>query len=75
MVFLKTLSSLEGPPGETSEEKLIRLLNNHDWYYHMSDDHRVWARGDAEVNNINSLVKLLGNKGTDLYNKHKPTIS
>jgi len=34
------------------------LLARHDWYYNYSDDHRVWHRGEASVQQINSARKL-----------------
>ncbi len=30
----------------TADEKLIHEIDNFDWYYMMSDDQRVWRRGE-----------------------------
>ena len=31
-----------------TKEEYQKLLESHDWYYHYSDDHRVWKRGQKE---------------------------
>jgi hypothetical protein len=28
-----------------TKEEYFKLLNNHDWFYDYSDDHRVWTAG------------------------------
>lgn len=35
------------------------LVDTHDWYYMMSDDHRVWSGGVAHENRIKSLLEEL----------------
>lgn len=35
-------------------EAYQKLLNAHDWYYMMSDDHRVFKRGQAQRDTLNS---------------------
>lgn len=32
------------------------MLNAHDWYYDMSDDHRVWRKGQEEGGKIATLA-------------------
>ena len=32
--------------------KIFKELENWDWYYHMSDDHRVWLRGEAAAEKL-----------------------
>lgn len=39
-----------------SIHKLFDLLEKHDWYYAMSDDHRCWKRGEAERKEIEALA-------------------
>ena len=34
-------------------------LATHDWYYMMSDDHRVWERGRAEKSRLLTLKERL----------------
>lgn len=36
---------------------IIKLLNNHDWYYMMSDDRKVYESGLDEANLIKKLIK------------------
>lgn len=33
------------------------MLDNHDWYYGYSDDHRVWRAGEAESKRIQAVSK------------------
>jgi hypothetical protein len=35
------------------------MLRTHDWYFHMSDDHRWYVRGRDERNAIDSAIKEL----------------
>ncbi len=35
--------------------ELENMMQMHDWYYHFSDDHSVWKRGQAQASEI--LVK------------------
>ena len=50
-------------------EKLQSLLNNHDWFYLRSDDHRKYLRGKSQRNQILLLASELGQEGLDLYNQ------
>jgi ribonucleotide reductase alpha subunit len=53
-------------------------LNAHDWYYEMSDDHRVWKAGFREQTRLEELAKqskehaALFNAFAAHYNFHKP---
>lgn len=38
---------------------LLEMLRNHDWYYHYSDDHRVWKRGQERHRNLMLTVESL----------------
>lgn len=47
--------------------EIIDLINNADCYYEMSDDHRVWERGEKEVKTLkNEIEKLSLKERTDL---------
>ena len=35
--------------------EFFRLVENHDWFYQYSDDHRVWQRGQTQWERIQSL--------------------
>lgn len=50
--------------------KLQDLLEKHDWYYAMSDDHRVYNKGVQEWASIKSMVDLLGYDGRRLLNAY-----
>lgn len=41
-------------------EQLDKLMRQHDWYYNMSDDHRVWVAGRAQWERIESYKELVG---------------
>ena len=38
-------------------EQFRKLLSTHDWYYHYSDDHSVWRRGEASSRAINAAMR------------------
>jgi hypothetical protein len=59
---------------ESLSQQLENLLKQHDWYYHMSDDHRVYKAGVEEEKQIRILMNQLGDEGKVLYNKYKPKI-
>ena len=42
---------------------LKKMLQDHDWSYEFSDDHRVWQRGTAERDAINQEQKRLIDSG------------
>lgn len=33
------------------------LLNQHDWYFQNTDDHKVWERGKASEDHLKELAK------------------
>jgi len=37
-------------------EEFEIVLKNHDWFSAMSDDHRVWKRGQEEFKKIREMV-------------------
>jgi hypothetical protein len=54
-----TFSSREIPRFADDWEFLEQLVKTHDVYYEMSDDHRVWSAGQAQLNQIKSLSEKL----------------
>jgi hypothetical protein len=46
-------------PAETGISKYLDILNAHDWFYHFSDDHRTWQRGQADKDNLKALYSTL----------------
>jgi len=58
-------------------KRLRHLMQQHDWYYKYSDDHRVWAAGNKEDGMIRGLAKQLRKRGhtsevEELYKQHDP---
>jgi len=50
-----------------------RMLKCHDWWYHYSDDHNVWKRGQAREAAIQAaLAKLDGYTADALWNNAAP---
>lgn len=41
-------------------EKFKGICKQHDWYYTMSDDFRMWQKGKEEETYINTIIKLGG---------------
>ena len=41
----------------TPEQQFRDMLRRHDYYYEMSDDHRVWKKGMAQRAEIMSMLK------------------
>lgn len=60
---------------ETPKEELVRLLDDHDWYYHYSDDHRYWVAGERSIVRIRALIELLGDPAQVMYNRACPWLS
>jgi hypothetical protein len=48
------------------------MLKNHDWTYKMSDDSSNFSKGSRQEDEINKLVKLLGDEGKKLKDKYDP---
>jgi hypothetical protein len=44
------------------------MLNNHDWYYRMSDDERAYETGKVMEDKLQMLARELGQEGVDAYN-------
>ena len=57
------------------ELSLDKMLENHDWYYQYSDDHRYYERGSKENDIIHNKIKELGGwcpRIVTMWNKHAP---
>jgi len=59
-------------------EKLEHLLQGHDWYYNMSDDHRYYTSGRAEYDRIRETMEEcnnnnLGTMATELFRRYNPS--
>jgi hypothetical protein len=57
--------------------ELKNCLEKHDWYYAMSDDHNVYLRGEAQRQDIHTLIKKAEEQGysiiaATLFDQHKP---
>lgn len=55
------------------------MLKKHDWYYHFSDDHRIWQLGQRKSAEISSKRKQceeagLGDEASELYEKYCPKL-
>ena len=58
-------------------ELLESMLQNHDWTYHFSDDHRAHIKGRDEAQKIRGMMgrlKKMGleNESVELQNKYRP---
>lgn len=58
-------------------ELLESMLQNHDWTYHFSDDHRAYVRGRDEAQKIRVMMGRLKKMGLEtesleLQNKYRP---
>ena len=45
-----------------------KMLDNHDWYYMMSDDSRVYDIGSEQEKKLKNIAKTLGPEGIEMYN-------
>ena len=54
-----------------------QMLQNHDWTYHYSDDHRYYTKGRDEAHKIRIMMERLeaagqGDQAKELYKKYRP---
>jgi len=47
----------------------INALNAHDWFYQMSDDNRVFIRGEAQSNQIKKLISEMNAQELEIAEK------
>lgn len=52
----------------TTPVQLLRRLEQHDWLYAMSDDHRSWQRGNDDWEEITAGAKIVPNGAAILKN-------
>jgi len=52
--------------------ELSDKLRNHDWTFEMSDDHRYWSAGNAEMNTIRGQILQYGTGGKKLLDFFYP---
>lgn len=56
---------------ETNLDKLEIMIAQYDWYYQMSDDHRVYTVGVANDSRIRHLAELVGREVfVEMWNKY-----
>ena len=57
----------------SDKEKLIQLMEEHDWYYDRSDDHYWYTKGVESLDEIHELVHKIGKEeGIKIFNEHCP---
>jgi hypothetical protein len=52
-------------------DEYIRKLKSHDWFYHYTEDHRVWKAGQAVWDQLRVMQKQLDPSG-EIWNEHCP---
>ena len=70
---LGTIQVNEDLSGNQKEKKMGELekkLKSHDYYFHYSDDHRYYKKGQKEQDEIRKLVKEIGEDGLSLYKQY-----
>lgn len=58
-------------------DHLKDLCAAHDWYYSFSDDHKVWQRGNEQINKIREVMlglqdQGMGKEAKQVYENWKP---
>ena len=48
-------------------EELHNILENHDFYYVYSEDGKIYDKGKASQDKIDSLIEKIGSEGRKLY--------
>lgn len=56
-----------------TEKEFEQLLQGHDWYYMMSDDFRVWERGQKNLDKIHAILKE-NPQFKNIFNKYKVSV-
>lgn len=57
-----------------AEDQFEDLMRDYDWYYEMSDDPRIYNRGQEVDQKLKSLVKTVGNdRAVELFNQYAPS--
>lgn len=73
--YLEVFTS-EVPAYNDDWELFEEKARNHDWYYAMSDDHRVWSAGESAYKRLTAMLHYLRGidekRATEIYNKYCP---
>jgi hypothetical protein len=80
--YLEALSSLNKPDNKDEKDLFVRfkkLIDQHDWTFEMSDDHRWWSSGNANFQNMKAAARdilksnndALIKKANDYWEKKK----
>lgn len=57
-----------------AEDQFEDLMRDYDWYYEMSDDPRIYDRGQEIDQKLKSLVKTVGtDRAVELFNQYAPS--
>lgn len=52
-------------------DEYIKTLKSHDWYFHYTEDHRVWKSGQASWDRLRTMQKNIDPSG-EVWNQHCP---
>ena len=67
--FDKLLEDNRVPDDVDGSGEFEAAVRKHDFYYHYSDDHRVWMAGVAASRNIDAMAKRIGGAvASKIYN-------
>lgn len=55
----------------SAKDRYIQELKLHDWYYDMSDDHRVWVKGKNQRHDLGKLQQQV-DPNFDIWNQYCP---
>lgn len=80
MKNLNTFSQFINESKSSALDNYKKLLQGHDWYYELVDDHRSWQAGNKQVDEILDAYRKLSPEEKesayefwlDLYKKHYP---
>lgn len=53
-----------------SLDEFKQRLKGHDWFYYMSDDHRVWQSGEQDAGEILGIARSGSHEFRKAYNQH-----
>lgn len=58
-------------PVPSLRQRYIQELKLHDWYYDMSDDHRVWVKGKNQRHDLGKL-QIEVDPNFEIWNQYAP---
>lgn len=56
-------------------EEFKELLSHHDWYYMMSDDHRIWKKGQAYLAKVSGCAYSLSEEDFEKAKEHWDSVA